>query len=285
VTVRHGFQHHQFYVDVARGPNELGDVVVPFNERVGPISGRLRSAVGRPHGWLVLSDLASGASYERMETDSDSRFEFEEVPLGNYRLTLYPCDGLRYAARTQLVSPPSTDIEFFASGEVEPLLFRATDAQSGREIEARPWVLQSGRWCGPEVSCEPADVERWVLVAKDHRPASGRTPETAQVDARLEPGWGCALFFTEGTGGDYPERRGPIAGVEVWADGLLLARSDQDGLALVSLPRKPGQDGDKEIRLECGLNGWVLEYGDAVVGNRLVLDSGVVYAFTVLRRE
>jgi hypothetical protein len=287
VTVRDGFQHHQFYVDVARGPNELGDVVVPFHERVGPISGRLRSAQGTPNAWVVLSDLVSGVSHET-ETFPDpagAGFEFDEVPLGNYRLTLYPCDGLRYPAPTLLVSPPSTGIEFIASGEVDPLQFRANDAQSGREIEASPWVLQSGRWCGPEVSRESADVVRWILLAKDHRPASGRALETALVDARLEPGWGCALFFTEGSGGDYPAKRGPIAGVEVRADGLVIARSDQDGLALVSLPRKPEQVRDEEVHLECGLDGWVVEYGDLVVGNSVVLGPDDVCASIVLRRE
>ena len=46
--------------------------------------------------------------------------------------------------------------------------------------------------------------------------------------------------------------KGPLAGVEVRADGVPVARSDQDGVALVSLPRQPG-------KLECSLGGWVAQ--------------------------
>jgi hypothetical protein len=275
VIIRRGFERHEFSTTVTRGPNELDDVIVPFRERVGPIRGHLRSVYGRPNGYLVLTDLASGVSYQTVthrDSNEVAEFEFEEVPLGNYRLTLLAHDGLRYASPTRSVRPPATDIEFVATGGAEPLLFNALDGE--RELAADAWVLLSGRWYGLEVSCDPADVERWILVAKDHRPASGRALESTRVDARLEPGWGCALIFREGSGGEYPEEKGPIAGVEVRADGIVVARSDQDGLALVSLPRQPSS-------LECGLDGWVKE--DDLFGGDLL--PGEQCAFLVMVRE
>jgi hypothetical protein len=91
---------------------------------------------------------------------------------------------------------------------------------------------------------------------------------------RLEPGWGEALVFTETSGGAFPEERGPIAGVEVRADGVVVARSDEQGLAVVSLAREPG-------KLECDLAGWIPEEGrDADLG----LDDGGV-KFVKLMRE
>ena len=109
-----------------------------------------------------------------------AEFEFEDVPLGTYRLTLHSYDGLRYSDRIRFVRPPATDIEFVAIGEIEPLQFRALDGE--RELEADPWVLLSGRWCRLFASCELGDVERWILVAENHRPASGAT-----VCNRLRP--------------------------------------------------------------------------------------------------
>jgi RNA polymerase sigma factor (sigma-70 family) len=273
VIVRRGFERHAFSTTVARGPNELDDVIVPFRERVGPIRGRLRSAYGNPNGNLVLTDLASGVTYQT-EAGGDSKggaeFEFEEVPLGNYRLTLFAYDGLRYADRTRFVRPPATDIEFVAVGESRPLQFRALDGENELGAEAR--VLIAGNWCSLDLSCEPADVERWVLVAENHRPASGRTVESTQVDVRPEPGWGCTLFFKEGSGGAYPEEKGALSGVEVRADGVLVARSDADGVALVSLPHEPG-------KLECSLDGWVMEDDETEsLGDR-------PFACSVLRRE
>jgi hypothetical protein len=123
-------------------------------------------------------------------------------------------------------------------------------------------------------SLEAADVERWILVARDHRPASGGTLESAQVDVRLEPGWSCALFFTEEAKDSGRLRKGPLAGVEVRADGVVVARSDGDGLALVSLARRPG-------KIACALPGWV----DANDGD-LTYDAGKGICWDVyMRRE
>ena len=60
------------------------------------------------------------------------------------------------------------------------------------------------------------------------------------------------------------------------ANGILVARSDQDGLALLSLPRKPDE-------LECSLGGWVIEDENDPV--RAMLRQDELTASLVMRRE
>jgi len=263
VTVLRGFERHDFSTPVRRGPNELGDVVVPFRERVGPIHGRLTGPEHGGWGTLRLVEVATGITYETQARPDSSEFEFETVPRGNYRLTLYPRDGLRYAKPTRFLSPPATNIEFVAIGESDPVRFRPIDKESGQEIPLwNAWVLSSGRWCevtacadaqkrhgNLEVTLEPSDIERWILAADGYRPAMGGAPDSARVDARLESGWGGAMFFVEGWGLLVKEQGRPLSGVEVLADGLPVALSDQDGAALLSLPRRPGL-------IEWDLPGW-----------------------------
>lgn len=252
LTVRRGFEHHEISAVVVRGPNELGDIVVPFRERVGPIRGRLRSELGTTAGSVVLTDLAHGNSYEEWingNSNGVAEFEFADVPSGDYRLTLLASDGQRYDAPTRLVRPPATDIEFVARGTVDPLVFRLQGREE--ELESASIVLSSGLWCDLEVAGEAADVERWVCVPAGHRPVSGGTPESARIDVRLEPGWGRALVFAEVGGGQQLgyDRGRPLAGVEVLADGVPVGWSDEDGLVLVSLAREPEA-------LEYHLVGW-----------------------------
>jgi hypothetical protein len=187
------------------------------------------------------------------DSEGSAEFEFEEVPVGDYHLTLLTSDGLRYAAPTRFVRPPATGIEFVAVGRNEPLVFGALDGEG--ELVAEAYVLVSGRWCDLDVSCEPAAVERWFVLPEGHRPVSGSALQSSRTDVKLEPGWGCAFLFTETSGGGHAEGRGPVEGAEVRADGVVVARSDEDGLALVTLPSRPG-------KLECGLAGWVDSDGD-----------------------
>jgi hypothetical protein len=83
-----------------------------------------------------------------------------------------------------------------------------------------------------------------------------------------------ALFFTEGSGGQYSEEKGALAGVEVRVDGALVAQSDEDGVALVSLPRKPD-------KLECSLAGWRVQDNPS---GEIELDEQLC-PFLVLARE
>jgi hypothetical protein len=90
---------------------------------------------------------------------------------------------------------------------------------------------------------------RWGLFAPGRAPRFGDTSDIAPVDGRmlaripLEPGWGLRLRLTE-------ERSGaPLGGVELWADGRPVARSDSAGLVAVSMPAAP-------VELDLRLPGW-----------------------------
>jgi hypothetical protein len=232
----------------------------------------------------VLEDVASGVSY-RADTGGYalpgvSEFEFEDVPVSDYRLTLFSEDRVRYAAPTRFVRPSADDIEFVATAEIDALRIRVLDGPSGHELDPtkvsegwNAWGLSRGRWVDLRF-LEASEVERWVVAARDRRPASGGTLESAHVEARLEPGWSCALFFTEVAKDSGRVRKGPLAGVEVRADGVPVARSDGTGLALGSLARRPG-------RIECALPGWADAHGGDLTYDAEELIAGDVY----LRRE
>ena len=101
------------------------------------------------------------------------------------------------------------------------------------------WLSNSGHY-----AC--ADVERWIVLAPDHRPQAGERAEASEIRVRLEPGYGQAYLFTD-VGGElmFPfnggQRGRALAGVELVANGRTVATSDADGLAVVSLAAAPSE--------------------------------------------
>jgi len=260
LVVSRGSERATFALRLARGPNELGVLDTAFGARTGSIAGRLVAADGEPVATLLLGDaragwVASTDSQAREGVAGESSFAFDELSPGDYTLEVLARDGRCYEPAAVRVSPPATELVFEAHGAQDRLTFVAGDAAE-EDLGGVSLVRVRGQWLTDGDGFARADVERWILLAPRHRPASGERPPTSVVHARLEPGYGHAyLFHSLGDDLGFAQHDGargrPLAGVEVVVDGRVVAASDADGLALVSLAVAPSE-------IEFRLAGWRL---------------------------
>jgi hypothetical protein len=242
-----GIERATLRVEVVRGPNELGDVVLPFGSG-GEIRGVLRAPGADPQAALELVSLDTGAllatytGEDEDENDGTSAFAFDEVPPGEYRLTVLAADGRRYEPAQRTVSPPALDVEF--RSEDEPAwreLEQRITAEDGAPADGKILALVNGRW--REFEGAQWSAESWIVL-DGKRIAPAALDDEGVLVARYEPGWGGAFLCAEaGDGG------APLADVQVFADGRLVATSDRAGLALARLGAGPGT-------IEFRLAGW-----------------------------
>ena len=230
------------------------------------------------------------------DPDEAKAFAFVRVPAGSYSLSAISVDGTRFAPESLTVSPPAERLEFRSVPTLEERFYvTARDAESGEPIP-RFTVAAAvhGQWLGGEADAEedmfPSD--RWIVSAAGHRPrlversdfeSEGRTSEEereglgmGEIELRraqihLERGFGLPIVFRDGDDDSLqvpatfgPLIGAPLAGVGVLADGELVATSDAEGLALVSLPSKPA-------RLEFALPGWSVALDETEDGLRGVV--------------
>jgi RNA polymerase sigma-70 factor (ECF subfamily) len=242
--LQRGFAQGERRVRVARGPNELGEIELGAAGS-GEIRGELRSADGETSGTVLLLDregsILARASTIHRGLPNAHEFVFADVPPGDYRLVPLAYDGRRYEPESVHVAPPETGIVFEARGPCPVLEMRWPEGLESGESYARV----RGRWLMGAEGFARAEVERWLVLAQGHRPATGEPPEGGALVPRLEPGWGHAFLFVEaGADPDFVGGSGiagrPLAGIEVRADGRRVATSDGSGLALVSLAAEPG---------------------------------------------
>ncbi len=245
---------------VRRGTNAIGELVLPSP---GPLSGCL-VADTEPRASFFLRDRATGSELPVLDQDLDEtddgcfHFRIGGLPDGEYELLPVPRDGRVYEPAGLQVRPPAEGLVFRAVAPASPaceLLVR--DARSGEELQGfHVFTRVSGRWfestpvSGGGLQDGPRG-DRWLVLAEDHRPASVDlsapcSPETPVV-VELEPGWGQLRLYQSlevepalGEWFDAPTRA-PLTGVQVLADGVQVATSGEDGMAVVSLERKPAR--------------------------------------------
>jgi hypothetical protein len=248
--LQRGFEAWEVELDVARGPNELGELRSPFTTAAGSVSGRLLRRDGQPAALVMLVNVSNGvvatcdAEPER-DDEGASGFRFEDVPFGRYRLETASYDGWSYEPSPVELSPPATDLVLRATTPHEVLALEAVD-EAGRELDSITLVRLRGNWVLQNDPVSIADVERWVLVSNGGRPASGERPETGARRVTVAPGYGWACLLMEAgrdttwaNGGGVRGRM--LAGVQVVADGRVVAESDAAGLALVDLECAPDE--------------------------------------------
>lgn len=255
-------------ITLVSGRNDAGRILVPAEPDAGGIRGRLEAVEGegedaeRPFAFLLLRD-ASGKELVvptdwglfRSGSEGAVAFEVEELPAGEYELEVVSLDGRAYEPSLLRVRPPAEGLVFRASRTPDrDCNLRVRDARTGDELERFViLVRQHGQWWGGgvspgELARSPCAWERWVVLAEGYRPATGafaRAGTNEPLEAEMLPGHGQAILFKdlESDRMFLPEpddHFGPgLAGVVVLADGVAVATSDGDGLALVDLPRAP----------------------------------------------
>lgn len=254
MVLSRGFERVERRLVLDRGPNELGDVLVPFEAGHGEITGELRPGGRDSYALLLLRDHASG-HVETTIAKADEEtghvpFRFQDVPAGDYALTVIGLDGARYEPGELSVAPPQSGLVFERAGPPEP--FRPPVAG----LDALDHTLLAfvhGRWIEPPGTLARDDVQRWLVVGETFRPLQGGGEETGAEELEPEAGEGRAFLFVESTGDRraWPGSGPPVAGVLVLADGSPVAESDADGLALAPLTRR-------SERIEFALAGWAV---------------------------
>lgn len=240
----------------------------------GNISGVLRTETGSfPEGAIprtdhILLDLVSDelpaiemrAVLEPHKDDLGGvtfSFLFEDVPEGNYELTLSSLGNYRWAPTSLRVAPPASNIEFlrFDLDGAVPLIFEVTDAETGEPVadfEARHIKQTNSAEHGVLLHTGPIESEQfprdqafvWSVEADGYAVAYGDQGAFEERDGkrvariRLNPGWSTRFLVMGGPDGTRPQ---PLAGAEIRIDGDVAGRTDENGGLVVVMDAEPSE--------------------------------------------
>lgn len=239
----------------------------------GDISGWLRAEKGSfpadavPRRDHILLDLASTelpainlrATLEPLVDEEGGvtfRFLFEDVPAGEYELTLSSLGNYRWDPSSLRVAPPTTGLEFlrFDLDEVVPLQFEIYDLATNEAIEdfeARHIKITASEEHGLLLHTGPIEASQfprdqaflWSVEAAGYAVAYGdEAAFTEEKDGRrvarigLKTGWSARLLLMGGPRGSRPRA---VAGGEVYLDGEFVGRSDSNGGLVVYAKEAP----------------------------------------------
>lgn len=314
---RRGEQPQTIELYLASGDTQAPDLVVPAEKKAGAIEGLLKSGTGQDFPLAVVRLRAvDGRTYDhfdavdtRIQADLDGPagaiaggrrepkgfFEFQQVPEGEYELTVISSDGRGWRPSRLRVRPPNQSLEIFrddAAGTWRAS-FHVVDARTGHRMESfRVQFQMPDLWSNEDFEARPevpnaTFVEgarfRWNVHAEGYRLASGTEKdfpgpgEVRVADVRLEEGFGARLLFRDAQGlfatigDDHHGRvavleRPPVAGARVFADGEHVATSDADGVALLETPWPPG-------RIDIRASGWTVLGSERFRDGQILGDS------------
>ncbi len=183
-------------------------------------------------------------------------FLFEDVPEGEYNLTLSSLGNYRWDPTSLRVAPPTSGIEFlrFDLDEVLPLTFEVYDFESGEaieEFEARHIKLTPSEEHGVLLHTGPIEASQfprdqaflWSLEADGYAVAYGDEHAFAEdkdgkrvARVGLKRGWSTRFLLMGGKRGSRPR---PVADGEVYLDGEFVGRSDVNGGLVVFAEEAP----------------------------------------------
>jgi len=320
---RRGQEAQTLEIELAPGDTTAPDLVAPAVTAAGAIEGTLKATGGQDFPPAVVRLRAvDGRSYEHYDVVDPSQqgsdpgevrhfgahggelhvegkgfFEFQQVPQGEYELTVIATDCSRWSPSPLRVSPPRLDLEISRedAGEWWTANFRASDADSGEPIrDIHVQLLASGAW-SPETSrieglgtseerrhgfvwrFPEAARFRWNLHADGYAMASGTERDFAGtgsirvLEVRLRKGFAARLLLRDARGRfdihdeSWASRiaaveQPPVAGIEIRADGQAVGRSDAEGVAAFEMRVRPD-------RIEVVAPGWT------VLGSSQFLDG------------
>jgi hypothetical protein len=266
-------------VDLREGLNDLGEFVFPLVVEAGSVCVRTNTTDPLLHGVLSLRSVDSlavdrwnflvGFGRSRLEEGDPLSFCFEQLPAGEYEVRLFAHDATGVRVDTQIARVPGPEVLFERVPTPTVELTLAVRLPKGLPEPQRSAVLSFDRRTrsfqahgvrvgAPIASVERGDPRRWFALASGCRPLEFALDWNSERDGRLnmvvalEPGFGAVvaardgevLLRTPGIWHESPLRRQRaklLADVQINANHATVARTDADGLALLSLDLAPQQ--------------------------------------------
>jgi len=266
---------------VERGGLLRHDLTLAPKPIAGTVSGRLTSLTGGfgpagsdPGGEGVRRSLrislratdgagSSRATYPLWEEVAGrrvGRFEFRDVPEGEYELSPARYHNWSWEPERVVLTAPREGIEFVLqdAAEAADLALVATDATTGGALDglrlhfssARGPLTFDGLRSGAVFLQEwPDDLAfEWILERDGYAPArgdatgaapgAGQGPRRRTIEAALERGWGTTLVVV---GLDQRAAERPLAGVRVLVDGDEAGVSDERGQLVLCRAARPAR--------------------------------------------
>lgn len=287
---------------------EGNQVTVGLSSTPGPLTLELAS---RPIAGGVSGKISGGDSWRRLESlvmlrettfpfhtytatpqedaEQQVRFEFEDVPHGDYEVWIDGLTGQSFSPERLEVAPPIAGLQFemkpppvlagldvdvgATSGAARPTRVDIQLFQNGSETRSLLQVQNPSRLGPVAVLREGAT---WVVGAAGFQPSLGTLaslPESGDAEKRLaiklSTGWGRIVYVTDG--------EHPIPGIQFIANGETIGESDSSGWARVAAPTKP-----EEISLRT--DGYVLPEGGLALDDQLETIGPVHQVQLELRR-
>jgi hypothetical protein len=279
-------------IEVVLGLTLEHDILLSDLPLAGDISGWLVGPPGSddPQAFVHLHSTDGGGTHRVQfvglffnlfgsgpEPTGRSEFLFEDLPPGEYRLSVTPFDGRRYDRTALELSPPAADV-LFTTDDDEPEFVEyeliVTNAETGVLLDGVSLLLRIGGFWTADVGSSdglesgegPAAIDAGAVVAAPgYRPVyvtlddGVRTGDTLKFEVALEPGFGAAFIVADGDhliggmdAGFSDAVPGPgLSGAEILVAGRVVGRSDANGLALVA---SEGPISHYDVRLR----GWKL---------------------------
>ncbi len=284
------------------GEVPLDDFALDIEAGAWTLRGRLEGRSGDLQGeFLLRLRSADGRSTPILARCSAPRFAIEDLPEGEYEATVLDGDGFAWTPEALRAGPPEEELVFLREDDVplSDLALGPRDAATDAAIEEFQVQLQIGaRWESASLSVlrdEPfARVPdgapfRFTVWADGYRTAYGGDEDFSANAAlrtaspRLERGFSARFQMKDfGPGFDPEDPQGSVAvlarpgvaGAELWIDGELAARSDENGIVLLELAQEPAE-------IVCSAPGWHLAGSDHLRGGRLSANARDVVVWFV----
>lgn len=247
---------HQLVLQAATN-HEL-DITLLERAGGGVLSGVIESATGTFQGRVFLFvDGVEGTSYWARADPSfkdeqgtwRAKFSINDVPPGRFRLTCNTTEPYAILDAERTVDSPNDTLRFVVADDLPPrrIEFNAIASTASGGVEPLDFTLRyvvDGGYTRTveSASGEPLAVEIprnatviWAVFADGHQPASGDDSafDNDALTVQLEPGWGARLHLLE------IESLSDLVGIEIFADGLAVGRTDARGELTLSLPVPP----------------------------------------------
>lgn len=239
------------------GQPHTADIRLQARQPGGSLSGRITSATGQFHERVILflEGLDDQDVWRRADpewTQEGERYvadySFDELGNGSYTLSCCTIEAVSIEARVRTLSPPNDAVSFHIDDDrpLSDLEFRVVDHRTGEPLDAyqvhfqqvgNVELLDAGTSADPWSKRVSRDVRfTWRVFAPGYESASGDQSafsSQAPLEVRMSAGFSAIVNLNS------IESMRSLSGVEIFADGVSVGWSDEDGFVYVNLDERP----------------------------------------------